>query len=133
MTDMIFSATERDGYEAPDPDKRIVQYLIDPDSTPLRNLISGLTTLEPGQRTGLAQHDAEEMYFILEGHVRVRLGDTDTEKLGGPLTVVAIAPNVPHQIFAEEERVRFLWVSSPAPEEVDSKRTWRHIPAADLR
>ncbi len=122
---MIFRADDVDAYEAPGEEKRVIRYLVDPERTPLRRFMSGLTTLEPGQRTGVASHEAEEMYFILEGHPRMRLGDS--EKIIEPETVVVIAPFTHHQIAAIHDRVRFLFTSSPPPSEVIQKRNWRRV------
>jgi len=122
---MIFHASEVEAYEAPAPEKRVVRYLIDPERTALRRFMSGLTTLEPGQKTGVASHEAEEMYFILEGQARMRLGDE--ERTVGPETVIVIPSSVTHQIAAGSERVRFLWAQAPPPSEIAAKRSWKRV------
>jgi mannose-6-phosphate isomerase-like protein (cupin superfamily) len=122
---MIFHVNEVEAYEAPEPEKRLVRYLIDAERTGLRRLMTGLTTLDPGQKTAVASHEAEEMYFILEGHARMRLGGEERDV--GPETVIAIASNVPHQITAGSDRVRFLWAQAPPPSEITAKRTWRRV------
>jgi len=122
---MIFHVNEAEAYEAPEPEKRLVRYLIDPERTGLQRLMTGLTTLDPGQKTGVASHEAEEMYFILEGHARMRLGGEERDV--GPETVIAIPSNVPHQITAGSRQVRFLWAQAPPPPEITAKRTWRRV------
>lgn len=122
---MIFHLSEVDAYEAPPPATRLVRYLIDPERSGLRRLMSGVTTLEPGQKTNVASHEAEEIYFILEGHAQVRLGDE--ERVIGPETVMVIASKVTHQIAAVSERVRFLWAQSPAPAHIVAKRNWKRL------
>jgi mannose-6-phosphate isomerase-like protein (cupin superfamily) len=122
---MIFHITDAEAYEAPGDEKRTIHYLVDPERTGLRRFMTGLTTLEVGQKTGVASHEAEEMYFVLEGHARMRLGNED--RIVGPETVIVILPNVSHQIAAMEDRVRFLWTSSPPPSEITPKRTWRRV------
>lgn len=122
---MIFHVSDVEAYEAPEPEKRVVRYLIDPERTTLRRFMTGLTILEPGQKTGVASHEAEEMYFILEGQARMRLGSE--ERMVGPETVIVIPSNVTHQIASVSDRVRFLWAQAPPPSEITAKRSWRRV------
>lgn len=77
----------------PDEDKRSLRYvvkdrqsevlrdtyfLIDPDSSPSKNLKMGHTTVYPtGKTTGHAHDNMEEVYFVLSGKGRMVIGEDE--------------------------------------------------------
>jgi mannose-6-phosphate isomerase-like protein (cupin superfamily) len=69
-----------------------------------------LTTLEAGKKTSVASHPAEEIYYILEGTGKMRLGNA--EEPVRPDTVIIITSNTPHQISATNAQLRFLWIAA---------------------
>jgi mannose-6-phosphate isomerase-like protein (cupin superfamily) len=79
--------------KSPDTDKRSLRhivcnreseilrdtyYLIDPQSSPSKNLTMGYTVIHPtGKTTGHAHDDMEEVYYILTGKGRMVIGDDE--------------------------------------------------------
>ena len=54
---------------------RDTYYLIDPESSPSKNLTMGYTVIYPtGKTTGHAHDDMEEVYYILSGHGKMVIG-----------------------------------------------------------
>ncbi|OGB92128.1 MAG: hypothetical protein A3G35_11695 [candidate division NC10 bacterium RIFCSPLOWO2_12_FULL_66_18] len=122
---MIVHISEVEGYEAPGELTRVLRFLVDAERTNMRKLTAVMLELEPGQKTHVASHPAEEIYIILEGHPLVRVGDE--ERTVGPETVLAIASNEPHQISAPEDKVRCFTVASDPPLVVEARRSWKRV------
>lgn len=77
-------------------------------------------TLPPGKSSLLHYHpQAEESFYILEGHARMRLGDD--EVILGPGQAVLVPPPVAHKIInIGETDLKFLAVCIPAWEATNS-------------
>jgi mannose-6-phosphate isomerase-like protein (cupin superfamily) len=57
---------------------RDTYFLIDPETSPSRNLKMGHTTIYPtGRTTGHSHDDMEEVYYVLSGRGRMVIGDDD--------------------------------------------------------
>ena len=118
---------ETEGYRAPDASERIIQFLVDPETTSLTCMKMGATTLSSGHATHVAVHEREEIYLVLGGAGWVDLGGERTSV--GPGCVIAIASNEPHQIGAGESDLTYIWVSSDPPAEVAERVAWQRVPA----
>ena len=123
---MIFHSSEVETYESPGDGKRTIQYLVEPERAGLQRLVAGLMTIESGGWSDVAAHEAEEVYFVLEGHAQIRLGNE--ERVVGPGSVIAISSNVRHQVGAIDDRVRIYFTLSPPPTTLAAKKTWKRIP-----
>ena len=78
-------------------------------------------TVQPGQTTFLHVHQrSEELYHILAGQGRMRLGMEYIDVLPGD--TVCIAPGMPHNITAlGTEPLRFLCCCAPAYSHADTR------------
>jgi mannose-6-phosphate isomerase-like protein (cupin superfamily) len=86
----------------------------------IRNQSLAEARLPPGRSTAPHHHvQAEEIYYVLEGAGRMRIGD-DTRPVG-PGDAVAIPPGAVHQITNTGPTVlRFLCCCAPAYEHADT-------------
>jgi quercetin dioxygenase-like cupin family protein len=76
-----------------------------------------LWRLRPGQASTRHRHaDQEELYILLDGRGRIRLGDDDPLELD-PLDALVVAPETVRQIFNDTE-LDALWLVVGAPPEV---------------
>jgi mannose-6-phosphate isomerase-like protein (cupin superfamily) len=58
-------------------------------------------------------HDEDEVFFVLEGRLRLRVGDSDLELGAGE---AALGPrSVPHTYRVESEQARWLVITAGAP------------------
>jgi quercetin dioxygenase-like cupin family protein len=117
--------SEIEGYQAPDASQRVIQFLVDPETTPLREMKMGITTISPGKATHVAVHAREEIYLVLQGSGWVLLGGSRSELRPG--SVVAIASDAPHQIGATSTELVYAWISSSPPATVSERRSWRKV------
>ena len=79
------------------------------DRAPSRGLTSGVAEIEPGGGLALHRHAPHEVYYILDGHGVVTLGDQ--EHVVGPGAAVYIPGDTPHAFRnAGTTLLRFFWV-----------------------
>ena len=69
-------------------------------------LSCGLYTLEAGSTDMQAPHDEDEVYLVLEGRARMRLGDQ--EKAVGPGSLLYVGATTEHSFFEIEEDMTLL-------------------------
>jgi quercetin dioxygenase-like cupin family protein len=75
-----------------------------------------LWRLTPGQASTKHRHDSQtELYVVLEGTGRMRIGDDDVHTLA-PLSTVLVEPDVVRQIFNDTD-ADALWLVVGAPPE----------------
>jgi quercetin dioxygenase-like cupin family protein len=75
-----------------------------------------LWRLRPGQASTRHRHDTqEELYVVLEGTGRMRVGDDDALTLP-PLSAVLVAPDAVRQVFNDTAEDA-LWLVAGAPPE----------------
>jgi quercetin dioxygenase-like cupin family protein len=75
-----------------------------------------LWRLAPGQASTRHRHDTqEELYVVLEGTGRMRVGDDDALSLS-PLSAVLVAPDAVRQVFNDTD-ADALWLVVGAPPE----------------
>lgn len=75
-----------------------------------------LWRLEPGQASTLHRHaEQEELYLLLEGEGRVRIGDRALTL--PPLSSLVVSPEEPRQLFNDGPE-ECLWLVAGAPPEV---------------
>ena len=69
-------------------------------------LSCGLYSLSAGSKDMQAPHDEDEVYFVLEGRARMRLGEEEREVTPGSLLYVKAATE--HSFFEIEEDMLLL-------------------------
>jgi quercetin dioxygenase-like cupin family protein len=80
------------------------------------NLGARMWRLRPGQASTKHRHlDQEELYVLLEGRGRIRIGDADSLTIE-PLDSILIEPSVVRQIFNDTDEDA-LWLVVGAPPE----------------
>lgn len=70
-------------------------------------LSCGLYRLSAGSRDMQAPHDDDEVYFVLEGKARMRLGEEE-ERVVGPGALLYISATTEHSFFEVEEDMLLL-------------------------
>ena len=86
--------------------KRYHEFLTVPD------LSAGLYVLDAGATDEQSPHTEDELYYVLEGRARVRVGDDDRAVVPGSL--VFVAAHVDHKFHDIEERLVLLVAFGPA-------------------
>lgn len=76
------------------------------------DLSAGLYVLEAGATDPQSPHGEDELYYVVEGRARVRVGDDDRAIEAGSL--VFVAAHVPHRFHAIEQRLVLLVMFGPA-------------------
>ena len=76
------------------------------------DLSAGLYVLDAGATDPQSPHAEDELYYVVEGRARVRVGDDDRAIERGSIVFVAV--QVPHQFHDIEERLVLLVVFGPA-------------------
>jgi len=81
-----------------------------------RTMGARMWRLRPGQASTKHRHfDQEELYVLLEGSGRIRIGDADPLTIE-PLDAILIEPSVVRQVFNDTE-ADALWLVVGAPPE----------------
>jgi mannose-6-phosphate isomerase-like protein (cupin superfamily) len=127
MSRYISHVSFKPAFRAPDGSEKSIRFLVDPEQSPLRKLHSGLTVIPAGHANKKVAAQHEEIFFVLEGHAEVTVGDE--QDVVGPYAVVVVPPNVPRQIRALADRLTYLWVSSDPPADIWQKREWERVDA----
>ncbi|MFZ0041496.1 MAG: cupin domain-containing protein [Solirubrobacteraceae bacterium] len=106
-------------------DGSAIRELAGPAWTPARHQSLAEATLEPGGETAEHYHPkAEELYYFLEGHGRMRLGDS--EDTIGAGDCVVITPGTPHKLWnTGQEPLVLLCCCAPAYRDDDTVMTGR--------
>ena len=78
-------------------------------------MLASVVTLEAGGTVPLHTHPHEQLGIVLEGAVRMVIGDQ--EETIGPGDLYVIPPNVPHSGAGTAQRVVILDIFSPVREE----------------
>jgi len=76
------------------------------------DLSAGLYVLDAGATDPQSPHTEDELYYIVEGHGRISVGDEDREVRAGSL--VFVAGQVPHRFHDITERLVILVAFGPA-------------------
>lgn len=69
-------------------------------------LSCGIYRLEAGSTDMQTPHDEDEVYFVLEGRAKIRVGDND--KTVGPGELLYISATEQHSFFEIEEEMTLL-------------------------
>ncbi len=78
-------------------------------------LSCGMYRLAAGSTDMQAPHDEDEVYFVLEGRARMRLGDED--KAVGPGSLLYVSATTEHSFFEiEEDMTLLVFFASTAPD-----------------
>ena len=95
------------------------------------DLSAGLYVLEAGATDPQGPHTEDEVYSIVSGRGRIRVGDEDREVSAG--TVVFVGADVEHRFHDIEERLVILVAFGPAEytHRVDHQRGQPHGVARD--
>ncbi len=86
--------------------KLYLEFLRQPD------LSVGLYVLPAGGTDPQKPHTEDEVYYVLSGKARIRVGEEDREVRTGSL--VYVAKNVEHRFHSIEEELRVLVFFAPA-------------------
>jgi mannose-6-phosphate isomerase-like protein (cupin superfamily) len=92
--------------------RRYHEFLSVPD------LSGGLYVLDAGAIDEQSPHTEDELYFVVEGRARIRVGDDDRAVVPG--SIVFVAAGVEHRFHDIEERLVLFVAFGPAEE---SRRT----------
>jgi mannose-6-phosphate isomerase-like protein (cupin superfamily) len=76
------------------------------------SLSVGIYCLAAGQEDGQSPHTEDEVYYIVSGRGRIRVGDDDTSVRPG--SVVFVAANEVHRFFDITEDLEILVFFAPA-------------------
>jgi quercetin dioxygenase-like cupin family protein len=68
----------------------------------------------PGVRFETHRHESEQITLVLEGELRFEIEGRTV--VVGPGEVIAIAPNVPHAVFTQDQAARAVDAWSPVME-----------------
>lgn len=94
---------------------RDTYYLVDPESSPSKNLQMGLTIVYAnGKTTGHSHQDREEVYYVIQGRGRMVVGDSEYDISTGD------ALYVPFGVFHTTYNtgilpLHLLWVTGKDP------------------
>jgi mannose-6-phosphate isomerase-like protein (cupin superfamily) len=80
---------------------------------------AGLYVLDAGATDPQSPHGEDELYYVLAGRAKVRVGDDVRDIRQGSL--VFVAAQVPHKFFDIEERLELLVAFGPA----EGSRGWQ--------
>lgn len=72
----------------------------------------GVYELAAGSDDPQRPHMEDEIYYVLDGRGRIRVGDDDSEV--NPGSVIFVAAGQPHKFHSITEDLRFLVVFAPA-------------------
>jgi mannose-6-phosphate isomerase-like protein (cupin superfamily) len=87
----------------PAPETRTLRLLISPELDPTQNdVVLGMVEIPPGSNSDWRGHDEGELFFIISGRGRAKVGP-DTIELG-PFTAFYAPPGVPHQTFNTSDK-----------------------------
>lgn len=73
----------------------------------------GIYHLQAGSKDMQAPHDEDEVYVVLEGRARMRLGDTEREV--GPGSLLYVGATTEHSFFQIEEDMTLLVMFAASP------------------
>jgi len=96
------------------------------------DLSIGVYVLEAGATDPQGPHTEDEVYHVVSGRARIRVGDED--RAVGPGSIVFVAADVEHRFHDIEEELVVLVVFGPAEytHRVDHERGHPHGAAADI-
>lgn len=75
----------------------------------------GIYFLEAGSKDMQAPHDEDEVYIVLEGHARMRLGDVERDV--GPGALLYVGATMEHSFFQIDEDMTLLVMFAASPRE----------------
>jgi mannose-6-phosphate isomerase-like protein (cupin superfamily) len=76
------------------------------------SMSAGLYVLAAGAADRQSRHKQDEIYYVVRGRARVRIGAT--EKAVGPGSVIFVEAGLSHRFFDIEEELVLLVVFAPA-------------------
>ncbi len=76
------------------------------------DLSTGLSVLEAGADDPQSPHTEDEVYYIVGGKAKIRVGEEDVDVRPG--SVVYVKAGVPHRFHEIEEELKILVVFAPA-------------------
>jgi len=76
------------------------------------DLSMGLYVLPAGGIDPQSPHTEDEVYYVVSGKAKIRVGEEDRDVLAG--SIVYVAKNVEHRFHSIEEELRLLVFFAPA-------------------
>jgi mannose-6-phosphate isomerase-like protein (cupin superfamily) len=98
---------------APEPNSRTLKHLAAPWTLGSEHLWVGLSEIDPGSSSNRHEHEAEEVFYVVEGRGSVEVGD-DSEPIEAG-TIVLVPPRTPHRLINEGEGVLKVLCSAAPP------------------
>lgn len=133
----VINSREAITYEAPTPDRRQFQVLVERDLSGSKSVAAGHLLLPPGasQPGSEAHPETEEIYYCARGRGKLLLDNAVYPLEEG--TTAYVGPGVSHQVFnTGSEDLLMIWFESPPSCEVGGykpmKMGWKQIPSADF-
>ena len=97
------------------PANRETRVVAGPGGLPSERFVMGYVTVQPGGQVPEHQHPQEEVYFVLEGHGQVTVGQVIHEM--EPLSAVYIPANATHHLTnTGPSLLRFVFAYAPGGE-----------------
>lgn len=78
----------------------------------VHDLSMGLYVLPPGGTDPQSPHTEDEVYYVVSGKARIRVGEEDRDVEAG--SIVYVAKNVEHRFHSIEEELKVLVFFAPA-------------------
>lgn len=75
-----------------------------------RQISMGIQLLRKGDKYGEPKHRNSEIYFVLKGHARIKMGKKDFSV--SPGMAVFVPPKVPHEFYGVKKEFVFLFIFS---------------------
>ncbi len=91
-----------------------------------------VVVLEPGEAPPLhVHHDAEQIFYVLEGHGQLQIGESPERYPVKPADVVRIPPSTYHRIFCDGDKpLRYLSIDCFLGGRPQAEPTWdSHVKA----
>ena len=116
---IIVHESKAPGMNVPAPFERTLKVLLSPAIHPgLTSMAVGLTILPPRGRSDDHEHVEGEMFYVVSGKGRIKVGEETAEVTPG--TAVWGPPGINHQLVNNSNAaLKILWVLSPPGREAE--------------
>ena len=78
------------------------------DFLKIRDLEAGIIVLRPGEKDAQEPHSADELYYVIEGRGKMKLGKT--RKSVGEGSIVFVPAGMRHRFYGNSEELVVLYV-----------------------
>lgn len=81
-----------------------------------RTMDAGILRLKPGEKDPQGPHANDELYFVINGHGLIRIGETDHQVKPG--SVVFVPARKQHHFHGNKDELQVLYVFAGADKDV---------------